>query len=110
MKLLTWTAIVASRGLLGAGALAPAKAADAYPAGNVTMIVPFPAGGPSDTVARIIADGMSKQLGHTVVIENVGGAGGTLGVTAPRRRSRTAIRSSPAAWGRWSRRRPSTRT
>jgi tripartite-type tricarboxylate transporter receptor subunit TctC len=81
MKLLTWTAIVASGVLLGAGALAPANAADAYPAGNVTMIVPFPAGGPSDTVARIIADGMSKQLGHTVVIENVGGAGGTLGVT-----------------------------
>ena len=43
------------------------------------MIVPFPPGGPSDVVARIMADGMSHQLGHTMVIENVAGAGGTLG-------------------------------
>jgi tripartite-type tricarboxylate transporter receptor subunit TctC len=41
--------------------------------------VPFPAGGPSDVVARIMADGMGKYLGQTVVVENVGGAGGTLG-------------------------------
>jgi tripartite-type tricarboxylate transporter receptor subunit TctC len=45
------------------------------------MIVPFPAGGPSDTVARIAADGMTRHLGHNVVIENVGGAGGTIGAT-----------------------------
>ena len=50
-----------------------------YPARQVTMIVPFPAGGPSDVVARIMADGMSRYLGQTVVIENVGGAGGTIG-------------------------------
>jgi tripartite-type tricarboxylate transporter receptor subunit TctC len=43
------------------------------------MIVPYPAGGPSDVVARIIADGMSRRLGQTVIIENVGGAGGTIG-------------------------------
>jgi tripartite-type tricarboxylate transporter receptor subunit TctC len=43
------------------------------------MIVPYPAGGPSDVVARIMADGMSRHLGQQVVIENVGGAGGTLG-------------------------------
>jgi tripartite-type tricarboxylate transporter receptor subunit TctC len=43
------------------------------------MIVPFPAGGPSDVVARIMAEGMSKPLGQNVVIENVGGAGGTTG-------------------------------
>ena len=43
------------------------------------MIVPFPAGGPSDVVARIVTEGMSKQLGQSMVIENVGGAGGTLG-------------------------------
>jgi tripartite-type tricarboxylate transporter receptor subunit TctC len=43
------------------------------------MIVPFPAGGPSDVVARIMADGMGKHLSQTVVIENVGGAGGTIG-------------------------------
>jgi tripartite-type tricarboxylate transporter receptor subunit TctC len=50
-----------------------------YPHRNITMIVPFPAGGPSDVVARIMADGMGKHLGQTVVVENVGGAGGTLG-------------------------------
>jgi tripartite-type tricarboxylate transporter receptor subunit TctC len=69
-------------GLLVAAALAtgalPAAAED-YPARTITMVVPFPAGGPSDVVARIIADGMGKALGQTVIIENVGGAGGTIG-------------------------------
>ena len=50
-----------------------------YPHRAITMIVPFPAGGPSDVVARIMADGMGKHIGQTVVVENVGGAGGTLG-------------------------------
>jgi tripartite-type tricarboxylate transporter receptor subunit TctC len=50
-----------------------------YPARQITMIVPFPAGGPSDVVARIMAEGMGKHLGQTIVIENVGGAGGTIG-------------------------------
>jgi len=52
-----------------------------YPNRDIRMIVPFPAGGPSDIVARIAADGMSKQLGHNIIIENVGGAGGTTGAT-----------------------------
>ena len=50
-----------------------------YPTHPITMIVPYPAGGPSDVVARIMADGMSKALGQNIVIENVGGAGGTIG-------------------------------
>src|SRR5262249_26293337 len=54
-------------------------AAQNYPTHPITMIVPYPAGGPSDVVARIIADGMSKALGQNIVIENVGGAGGTIG-------------------------------
>ncbi len=56
----------------------PAGAQD-YPTRTITMIVPYAAGGPSDVVARIIADGMSKNLGQTIIIENVGGAGGTVG-------------------------------
>ncbi len=60
-------------------ALAPPAAAQDYPTRTITMIVPYPAGGPSDVVARIVADGMSRRLGQTVVIENVGGAGGTIG-------------------------------
>ncbi|MBA4785720.1 MAG: tripartite tricarboxylate transporter substrate binding protein BugD, partial [Rhizobiales bacterium] len=43
------------------------------------VIVPFAAGGPTDTVARLVAEAMSKDLGQQVIIENVGGAGGTLG-------------------------------
>ena len=50
-----------------------------YPARNITVVVPFPAGGPSDVVARIVAEAMGRTLGHTLVIENVGGAGGTIG-------------------------------
>src|SRR4051812_5177264 len=53
--------------------------AQGYPERSVTGVVPFPAGGPSDVVARIVADQMGKVLGQTLVIENVGGAGGTLG-------------------------------
>jgi tripartite-type tricarboxylate transporter receptor subunit TctC len=50
-----------------------------YPTRPVTVVVPFPAGGPSDVVARIVAQHMSGSLGQQMVIENVGGAGGTLG-------------------------------
>ena len=50
-----------------------------YPTRPITMIVPYPAGGPSDVVARIMADGMGKVLGENIIIENVGGAGGTIG-------------------------------
>ena len=54
--------------------------AQTYPTKPVTMIVPFAAGGPTDTVARTVAAVMSKSLGQTVIVENVGGAGGTIGV------------------------------
>lgn len=50
-----------------------------YPERNVTIVVPFAAGGPTDTVARLVAEAMSKDLGQQVIVENVGGAGGTLG-------------------------------
>jgi len=53
--------------------------AQSYPAKTVTMIVPFSAGGPTDTVARLVAQSMSKTLGQQVIVENVGGAGGTIG-------------------------------
>ena len=60
-------------------ALTPPALAQDYPTRTITMVVPYPAGGPSDVVARIVADGMSKRLGQTIIIENVGGAGGTIG-------------------------------
>jgi tripartite-type tricarboxylate transporter receptor subunit TctC len=55
--------------------------AQGYPTKPITMIVPFAAGGPTDIIARIVADNMSKTLGQQVVIENVAGAGGTTGIT-----------------------------
>jgi tripartite-type tricarboxylate transporter receptor subunit TctC len=63
-----------------ASSLAPLSAhAQGYPSKTITVVVPFPAGGPSDVVARIVTDHMAKTLGQPMVIENVGGAGGTLG-------------------------------
>ena len=56
----------------------PVSAQD-YPSHSITVVVPFPAGGPSDVVARIVTDQMGKMLGQTMVIENIGGAGGTIG-------------------------------
>lgn len=57
---------------------APALAQD-YPARTMTMVIPFSAGGPTDTVARLLAERMSADLGQQIIVENVTGAGGTLG-------------------------------
>ena len=65
---------------------------------------PLPGRGPSDVVARIVAEHMGKLLGQTMVIENVGGAGGTIGSARASRPPRpTATRCWPAAWARMSR-------
>jgi len=53
--------------------------AQSYPERTITVVVPFAAGGPTDTVTRLVAEAMSKDLGQQVIVENVGGAGGTLG-------------------------------
>jgi tripartite-type tricarboxylate transporter receptor subunit TctC len=50
-----------------------------YPTKTITMIVPFAAGGPTDTVARLIAQSMGTKMKQTIIVENVGGAGGTIG-------------------------------
>ena len=64
----------------------------------ITMIVPYPAGGPSDVVARIMADGMSKVLGQNIVIENVGGAGGTIGTARAALSEHDGYTCSLPAW------------
>lgn len=64
--------------LAGSAAVMPALAQE-YPTQPVTIVVPFAAGGPTDTVARLVAEAMSADLGQQVIIQNVGGAGGTLG-------------------------------
>jgi len=69
-----------------------AAAAQTYPSRPVTMIVPYPAGGPTDTLARILSDHMKSSLGQSVIIENIAGGGGSLGASrAPRP---TATRSA----------------
>jgi len=72
------------RGLLAAFAAAGLAAsaapalAQAFPSRPITVIVPFAAGGPTDVIARLVAEGMGRDLGQTVVVENVTGAGGTI--------------------------------
>jgi tripartite-type tricarboxylate transporter receptor subunit TctC len=66
-------------GLAGALTISLGATAQTFPTRPITMVVPFAAGGPTDTVARLIGQSMTQTLGQQVVIENVGGAGGTLG-------------------------------
>src|SRR5271170_7077645 len=54
--------------------------AENFPSHPITMVVPFSAGGPTDSMARIIADRMKNNLGQPILIENVTGAGGSIGV------------------------------
>ncbi len=60
---------------------AAAALAQAYPSRPITMTVPFAAGGPTDIVARVVGEHMTRTLGQQVVVENVSGAGGTTGIT-----------------------------
>ncbi len=60
-------------------AVAPAAVAQDYPTRIITLVSPFPAGGPSDTTARLVAGAMSKELGQQIIVENLTGAGGTIG-------------------------------
>ena len=54
--------------------------AQSYPSRPITLIVPYSAGGPTDTLARILAEHMRTSLGQSIIIENVTGAGGSIGV------------------------------
>lgn len=67
--------------ILGAAASINAVAADAYPSRPMNWIVPLAAGGPADTLTRAVADKLAAQMKATIVIENVAGAGGTIGAT-----------------------------
>jgi tripartite-type tricarboxylate transporter receptor subunit TctC len=79
------------------GVVAPA-CADSYPDHPIMMIVPLAPGGSTDTLGRIIAQGMSKVLGQPVVVENVSGAGGVIGVT---RAERATPDGYTVLWGMW---------
>ena len=73
--------------------------ADDYPSRPITMIVPFAAGGPTDVVARIMAEGMRPSLGQTVIIENITGAAGSIAVG---RAARAAPDGYTLSIGHWS--------
>ena len=61
---------------------APAHAQDAYPSKTITLIIPFPAGGSTDVIGRLVAEGLRAVLGQLVVVDNRAGAGGSLGTGA----------------------------
>lgn len=61
------------------GSTAVAAAADSFPSRPVTLVVPFPPGGPTDALARRLAEGVKNQLNQTVIVENRAGAGGNIG-------------------------------
>ena len=69
-----------------------------YPTKPVTLIVPFPAGGITDIVARLVAERMKTSLGQPVIVENVGGAGGTIGIA---RLARAAPDGYTIVVGQW---------
>jgi tripartite-type tricarboxylate transporter receptor subunit TctC len=84
--------------LVAACSAAPDASAQVYPSRPITIVVPFTAGGPSDTLARILAERAQVSLGQPVHVENVPGAGGTLGVG---RVVRAASDGYTVSYGQW---------
>ena len=72
---------LAAGGLVGFAVLSTPAFTQQYPAKPITVIVPFAAGGPTDVVTRLVGEHMGRTLGQTLVVENIGGAGGSLGMT-----------------------------
>ena len=72
--------LVAAMAALATTVSTAAFAQSAYPSKTISLIVPAAAGGPTDTVARLVSESMGRTLGQSVIVENIGGAGGTVGM------------------------------
>lgn len=85
--------------LLALSVVAGTASAQTFPSKQITIVVPFTAGGPTDTLARILAERMGRTLGQTVIVDNTTGAAGTIGVTR-------VVRAAPDGYtigiGHWS--------
>src|SRR5262245_50915248 len=71
--------VTAALALVGILALALPAAAQSYPSRTVTIVVPFPAGGPTDELARLIGNGLGKKLNQTFIVQNMPGGGANIG-------------------------------
>ena len=83
---------------LAAGLVGKAAAAETYASRPVTMIVPFAAGGPTDTLARVVSERMRMSIGQPIIIENATGAAGTLGVGRAARAAPDGYTIGIGAW------------
>ena len=79
MKLLRRDFLHLAAGVAALLAVSQPAHAQGYPSRPITVIVPFPAGGGTDVIARTVSEHMSRTLGQPIVIENIAGAGGTTG-------------------------------
>jgi len=77
-------------------AMPGAGAAQNFPNKPIKLIVPFPAGGPADTIARLVSEKMASSLGQPVVIDNRGGAGGATGTAAVAKADTRSASALPA--------------
>src|SRR5262249_44872227 len=85
--------------VIAALAGAPRAEAQTYPSRPISMVVPYSAGGPTDTIARIVAERMRAPLGQMVIVENVTGAAGTIGVGKVARAAPDGYTISIGHWG-----------
>src|SRR5437868_8640981 len=74
--------LLALMSVLSALSFSGPSRAETYPERTIKIVVPFPAGGPTDVAARLVAQSLSPRLGHSVIVENQAGAGGRIGAKA----------------------------